>query len=148
MILQPGVYGYKDLEVGDCLETGWRDITPELINAFADVSGDRYEIHMDADAARARGFEKRVAHGLLVLSVIDGLKNNAPARFDALASMGWDWRFKAPVLENDRITARFTILSKRLTRDGKRGLTTCEAAAVNQRNEVVQSGQNTLIFDV
>lgn len=148
MILKPGVYGYADLEVGDCLETGWRDVTPGLIDAFASLSGDQYEIHMDAEAARARGFERRVAHGLLVLSLIDGLKNNAPARFDALASMGWDWRFKAPVLENDRITARFTISSKRLTRDGSRGLATCDAEAVNQRDEVVQSGQNMLIFDV
>lgn len=148
MILKPGVYGYNDLEVGDCLVTGWRHITSELIDAFADVSGDRYEIHIDTDAARAKGFARRVAHGLLVLSVIDGLKNNAPARFDALASMGWDWRFKAPVLENDRVTARFTIMSKRRTSGGKRGLVTCEAAPFNQRDEVVQAGQNTLIFDV
>ena len=148
MTLEPGVYGYNDLEVGDCLETGARDITPELIDDFARVSGDFYEIHMDAKAARAKGFERRVAHGLLVLSVIDGLKNNTEARFDALASMGWEWRFQAPVLEHDSITARFVIAAKRRTRDGRRGLVTCDATASNQRGEVVQSGQNTLIFDI
>lgn len=148
MILKPGIYGYHDLEVGDCLETGWRDISPELIDDFARVSGDYYEIHMNAEAARSKGFSARVAHGLLVLSVIDGLKNNTAARFDALASMGWDWRFKAPVLENDRVMARFTIASKKLTRSGRRGLATCDACALNQRDEVVQVGQNTLIFDL
>lgn len=148
MILKPGVYGYNALKIGDCLETGSRDITPGLIDAFARVSGDHYEIHMDAEAARAKGFERRVAHGLLVLSVIDGLKNNSSAKLDALASMGWEWRFVAPVLEKDQISARFTIATKRLTRDGKRGLATCDAQAFNQHGEVVQSGQNTLIFDV
>ena len=41
MILKPGVYGYHGLEVGDCLETGSREITPALIDDFARVSGDR-----------------------------------------------------------------------------------------------------------
>ncbi|MEM6891342.1 MAG: MaoC family dehydratase [Pseudomonadota bacterium] len=148
MTLGEGTYGFNDLEVGDCLETGWRDIDAALIDDFACLSRDYYEIHMDAAAARAKGFEGRVAHGLLVLSVIDGLKNTAPARFDALAFMGWDWRFKAPVLEGDRITARFTIASKRLTSDRKRGLATCQAEALNQRGETVQAGQNTLIFNI
>lgn len=148
MSLAPGKYGYRDLAVGDVIETSARDITSALIDDFARVSGDHYEIHMDADAARAKGFERRVAHGLLVLSVIDGLKNNAPATFDALASMGWVWDFKAPVLEGDQVSARFTVQDMRRTSSGTRGLVTCAAEARNQHGNVVQAGRNTLIFDL
>ena len=148
MILSSGNYGYADLEVGHCLETSMRPIDDALIDDFARLSGDRYEIHMSVEAAKAKGFNGRVAHGLLVLSVIDGLKNNAPARFDALASLGWNWDFQAPVLAGDEISARFTVCEKRLTRSGKRGLVINQADVLNQRNEVVQSGRNTLIFDL
>ena len=148
MILSPGSYGYADLELGACLETGTRMIDNALIDGFAQLSGDRYEIHMSETAAKAKGFKGRVAHGLLVLSVIDGMKNNAPARFDALASLGWDWDFKAPVLSGDQISARFTVREKRLTRSGNRGLVINQAEVFNQHREIVQSGRNTLIFDL
>jgi acyl dehydratase len=148
VILAPGLYGYRDLEPGHCLETGTREISEALIDDFAQVSGDRYEIHMSVQAARARGFPGRVAHGLLVLSVIDGLKNSAPARFDALASLGWDWRFSAPVLAGDRVSASFTVADKRLTSRGDRGVVTIEAKAMNQHGSVVQEGRNRLIFDL
>ncbi|WP_363262176.1 MaoC/PaaZ C-terminal domain-containing protein [Mesorhizobium sp.] len=44
---------------------------------------DRFEIHMSDEAALRHGFPASVAHGLLVLSLVDGLKNNAVARFRA-----------------------------------------------------------------
>jgi acyl dehydratase len=92
------------------------------------------------------GFPARVAHGLLVLSLIDGLKNQAPARFDAVASLGWDIRFSAPVLAGDRLRAVFTVQSTRLTGDGSRGIAVLSVEARNQRDEVVQSGQTTLML--
>ncbi|AEI95995.1 (R)-hydratase [Roseobacter litoralis] len=148
MNLSPGSYGYHDLASGDCLVTSARVITAELIDDFARVSGDTYEIHMSDAAAQAKGFERRVAHGLLVLAVIDGLKNNAPARFDALASLGWTWRFVAPVLAGDTISAKFVIREKRLTANGKRGITKITAQAMNQHGDIVQEGENGLIFDL
>ena len=148
MNLSAGRYGYHDLASGDCLVTGSRVISAELIDDFARVSGDHYEIHMSDKAAQAKGFERRVAHGLLVLAVIDGLKNNAPARFDALASLGWTWRFVAPVLAGDDISARFTVREKRLTANGKRGIVKIAAQAMNQHDSVVQTGENGLIFDL
>ena len=102
-ILGPGLYGLDRLRIGDRIETGRCDVTAERIDAFAALTGDRFEIHMDDAAARRHGFAARVAHGLLVLSLVDGLKNQARARFDAIASLGWEWQFRAPVLAGDRI---------------------------------------------
>ena len=144
--LAPGLYGFDDVEVGDTLLTGTATISADLIDSFADVSGDRYEIHMDEAAARSKGFEGRVAHGLLVLSVVDGLKNNAQARLDGLASLGWTWRFDAPVLAGDTVSARLTIVAKRRTSSGRRGILQIAFDVTNQHGQLVQSGQNELIF--
>ena len=87
--LGPGVYGYDDLVPGDRIETGSRQVTAEAIDAFAELSGDRFDIHLDAEAARRLGYGDRVAHGLLVLSMVDGLKMQAAATFRAVASLNW-----------------------------------------------------------
>jgi acyl dehydratase len=40
-------------------------VRPEEIASFAEVSGDRNPLHVDDAFARARGFEERIAHGLI-----------------------------------------------------------------------------------
>ena len=144
-LLAPGRYGYDSLSVGDRVATGEAEITGALIDAFAELSGDRFEIHMDDAAARAKGFASRVAHGLLVLSVADGLKNRAPAQFAAIASLGWDMRFSGPVLAGDRISATITVREMRLTSAGDRGILTLEVEVRTADGVVVQSGINRLM---
>lgn len=145
-LLPPGTHGLTALRISDRVETAEATVTAEAIDRFADLSGDRFALHMDDGAARALGFPARVAHGLLVLSLIDGLKNQAPAQFDAIASLGWDIRFSAPVLVGDRLRAVFRVQSKRQTQDGARGLAVLTVEARNQRDEVVQLGRTTLML--
>ncbi|MBN9550939.1 MAG: MaoC family dehydratase, partial [Alphaproteobacteria bacterium] len=113
---------YEDVEVGDHFETPSRDVTAAVIDAFAEMTGDRFEIHMSDEAARRHGFPVRVAHGLLVLSLVDGLKNNAIARFRSVASLGWTWKFSAPVLAGDTVNAQVTVAEKRTTRNPARAI--------------------------
>ncbi|MFV0385731.1 MaoC family dehydratase [Paracoccus sp. (in: a-proteobacteria)] len=143
--LTAGEYGFDDLRSGDRVETAAQEITPALIDAFADMTGDRFTIHMTDEGARSMGFPARVAHGLLVLSVIDGLKNRAPAQFRAIASLGWDWTFSKPVIAGDLVRAIFTIRSMRATSDGQRGVLTIAVEAFNQRDEPIQKGTNRLM---
>ncbi|MDA5559047.1 MaoC family dehydratase [Shimia sp. MMG029] len=144
--LPPGVYGYDDLAIGDWIDAGSAQVTTALIDQFAAVSGDHYALHMDADFAAERGFANRVAHGLLVLSMVDGLKNNAAARLDGLVSMGWNWRFEAPVLAGDQIQAGLTIVGKRKTSSGDKGVLRTQFDVTNQDGDLVQSGTNELLF--
>lgn len=144
--LKPGTHGLTALRTADRVETAEVTVTAEAVDRFADLSGDRFALHMDDASARALGFPARVAHGLLVLSLIDGLKNQAPAQFDAIASLGWDIRFRAPVLVGDRLRAVFSVQSKRLTGDRSRGIAVLSVEARNQRNEVVQAGHTTLML--
>lgn len=144
--LSPGVYGYDDLSVGDWIDAGSTPVTAAHIDQFAAVSGDRYALHMDEAFAASKGFGGRVAHGLLVLSMVDGLKNNASARLDGLVSMGWNWRFDAPVLAGDVIHADLTIVGKRTTKSGTKGILRTQFDVTNQRGILVQSGLNELLF--
>ena len=143
--LGPGLYGYDDLAPGDWLDTGARTVTAADIDAFADLTGDRFEIHMDDAAARAMGFSGRVAHGLLVLSLVDGLKNGAEAQFRAVASLGWDWSFRRPVLIGDTISVRIEVLGMRETRRAERGILTLGFDVRDEAGETVQEGTNRLM---
>ena len=144
-ILPAGRYGFDSLSPGDQFETQAVTITAELIDRFADLTGDRFEIHMDDAAARQHGFPARVAHGLLVPSLLDGLKNQCAAQFDAIASLGWEWKFSQPVFIGDRIQALITVAEKRETSKPDRGIVTLAFAASNQAGTVVQQGVNRLM---
>lgn len=143
--LGPGLHGFDEIEVGDLIETGREVVTAEVIDAFAGLTGDRFEIHMDEDAAARHGFDGRVAHGLLVLSLVDGLKNRAPAQFRARASLGWEWRFAGPVLAGDEIRATIRVAAKRATSKPDLGILTLGFEVRNQRDETVQDGENRLM---
>lgn len=147
-LLKAGTYGFHDLETGDLIHTETAEISADLITSFANLTGDRYALHLDDDVARARGFKSRVAHGLLVLSVVDGLKFQAEAKLDGLASLGWDWRFENPVFAGDRIRAVLTVTAKRITASGKRGIIAFHFDVLNQDDQRVQQGTNELIFDL
>lgn len=143
--LPPGAHGFDDVAVSDWIQTAALCVTPARIDAFADLTGDRFEIHLSDAAAQRHGFPARVAHGLLVLSLIDGLKNQCPAQFRAIASLGWDWSFRAPVLANDSVRATLTVVEKRPTFRPDRGILRLAVMAVNQRDEAVQVGHNLLM---
>jgi 3-hydroxybutyryl-CoA dehydratase len=136
---------FDEIEPGLVFETGGITVTEGHILAFAGLSGDFFDIHMDDDFARELGYPGRVAHGLLGLALCDGLKNRAETRFAAVVSLGWRWRFAGPVLIGDRISARVEVLGKRETRRPDRGIVTLGFALRNQRGETVQEGENDLM---
>ena len=84
MELQAGLVEYEDLGVGDYFYTGMIDITETHIVNFAGISGDFFDVHMDREFALSRGFPGKIAHGLLILSLVDGLKNRALIQLNAI----------------------------------------------------------------
>lgn len=135
----------EQVETGLRFATGGITVTEAHIVAFAGLTGDFFDIHMDDDYARQLGYPGRVAHGLLGLALCDGLKNRAAVRFAAIVSLNWRWSFTAPILVGDRITAEITVLGKRATRNPGRGIVTLGFDLLNQRGEVVQKGENDLM---
>ncbi|MEM9550241.1 MAG: MaoC family dehydratase [Pseudomonadota bacterium] len=144
--LTPGRYGLDDLRPGDWWDTGSKEITADQIDRFAALSGDRFEIHMSDEAARAYGFPGRVAHGLLVLSLVDGLKNTSPVELAAVASLSWDWSFRQPVFIGMTLSARISVEAKRLTSKPDRGIATLGFDVRDTNDDTVQRGTNQLMM--
>ncbi len=145
--LPTGKYFYDDLTVGAYFRTGRITVTESHIVAFAGMSGDFFDVHMDDEFAREQGFPGRIAHGLLGLCLVDGLKNRAEAQLQAVASLGWnEWSFKAPILAGDSIAATIRIAEMRLTSSGDRGVVQLGFEVTNQHGVTVQSGRNALLM--
>ena len=120
--LAAGSYAFDDLRPGDHWTTDGILVTDWHILTFAGMSGDFFAPHLDDTAAQEVGFPGRIAHGLLILALVDGLKNRAPVRLNAIASLGWTWEFRRPVHPGDRITGRIAIAGLRPTRRPDRGI--------------------------
>jgi acyl dehydratase len=144
--MNPGLNWYEDVAVGDAFTTGGIVVSESLIQAFAGVSGDFFDLHVDDQFARQLGFKGRVAHGILGLALVDGLKNRAQYRFRAVASLGWNWKFTGAILVDDRIHAEITVTGKRETKRPDRGIVTLAFKVMNQDGQVVQEGTNELMI--
>jgi acyl dehydratase len=95
------------VRVGDTASCPMR-IDRAQIDAFAALSGDVNRLHLDAGVARAQGFARPVAHGMLSLSIISRLIGTT------LPGHGSLWvsqtvRFSAAVLEGDDVVAHVTV---------------------------------------
>ena len=85
----------------------WREVTQEMINQFAELSGDDQWIHVDVERAKTESpFGTTIAHGNLTLALIDGLRKNLTewSGFKLGVNYGWNKvRFPAPVLAGARL---------------------------------------------
>jgi acyl dehydratase len=93
----------------------WRQVTQDLIDQFAEVSGDDQWIHVDTERAKTESpFGTTVAHGNLTLSMIDGFRSGLieASGFKMGVNYGWNKvRFPAPVPAGSRIRASIETLS-------------------------------------
>lgn len=142
--LEAGEYWFEDIAEGDSYETGRLVVTDAHIVSFAGLSGDFFDVHMDDEFAKSLGFPARVAHGLLGLALVDGLKNRSAVRIMAIASLGWNWRFRAPIFAGDRIGANVRIASARLSSKGH-GILALAFKVTKQDGTVAQDGETTLL---
>jgi acyl dehydratase len=112
------VNGIEELKglVGETIgPSEWREVTQDLIDQFAEVSGDDQWIHVDTERARTESpFGTTVAHGNLTLSMIDGFRSGLmeSSGFKLGVNYGWNKvRFPAPVPAGSRIRASIVTLS-------------------------------------
>jgi acyl dehydratase len=100
----------------------WREVTQELVDTFAEVSGDDQWIHVDVERAKNESpFGGTVAHGNLTLSMIDGFRRDvlASSGFKLGVNYGWNKvRFPAPVPTGSKIRASVTVDSVEEVGDG------------------------------
>jgi acyl dehydratase len=139
---------FEDFVPGTVLESAPRRITLDDIDRYADLTGERHPVHMDAEFARAAGFRGRIAHGLFALALVEGLKAEMGG-FDrsVIASLGWDnVRFHAPLEPGDEVRLRLELVDKRASSKPGRGIATERGSLVKSCGTVVVSGDHVVIL--
>ena len=128
---------YEDFKVGDRFVTPSRTVTEADIVNFAGISGDFYYLHTDEEKARRSMYGGRIAHGMLVVSMVTGLWFRLGIFNDSIiAFYGIDrLRFTAPVRPGDTIKAVLTVVDK--TEKELGGLVTFKNEVLNQREQLV-----------
>lgn len=97
---------------GTTLQSPWWTITQEMIDRFADASGDHQWIHVDPARAKAESpFGTTIAHGFFTLSLLSAmLQQCISVRVKAGINYGLDRvRFVHAVRCDDRIRGSFTL---------------------------------------
>jgi len=144
---QPRGRFFEEFEVGEELVTAGRTITEADVVGFAGISGDFNQIHTDAAYAAEWFFGERVAHGLLVLAVANGLTvQTGIIEGTVLAFRELGWKFSKPVMIGDTIHVRLKVTeTKPIARLGG-GNVSMKVRVLNQRNETVQRGDWVLLM--
>jgi acyl dehydratase len=89
----------------------WVEVTQEMIDGFAESTGDFQWIHVDAERAESESvFGSTIAHGFLTLSLLSKFLNETIDL--GRSKMGINYglnrvRFTAPVRVDSRLRARF-----------------------------------------
>jgi acyl dehydratase len=134
---------FEDFQVGQRFTTPARTVTEADIVNFAGISGDYNPIHTDAEFARSTPFGAPIAHGLLVLSMLTGLRQRS-GHFEGTI-IAWleikNYRFLKPVFIGDTVHGETEILEKRETSRPDRGILVQKVRVLNQKGEVVQEGE-------
>jgi acyl dehydratase len=134
---------FEDVEVGMRFESPSRTITEADIVNFAGVSGDFNPLHTDEVFAKDTIYGRRIAHGVLALSVVTGLRQRM-GTFDGTL-MGFleirSWRFRAPVFPGDTIRAITSVAELRETSKPDRGVMVQGIEVLNQDGDIVQDGE-------
>ena len=137
---------FEEIQIGESFTTPGVTITDWHVMQFAGVSMDYFELHTNEEFAKQTDYGRRVAHGLMGLALTDGLKNRSDFHIHAMASLHWSWDFTGPIFIGDTVTAKLSVADKRESRSKPdRGIVTLDLELRNQRDEIVQKGQNRLM---
>jgi 3-hydroxybutyryl-CoA dehydratase len=107
---------FEDLTVGQEASLS-KTVTEADIVSFAEVSGDKNPVHLDAAYAATTMFKERIAHGMLsaaYISAVFGMKLPGPGSIYISQTLN----FKAPVKIGDTVVT--TVKLVELTPEKKR----------------------------
>jgi acyl dehydratase len=101
-----GLEGLRDRVGQEVGISGWRTVTQEDVDTFADLTGDRQWIHVDSERAKSGPYGTTIQHGFLTLGMATGLLWEVCTvdGFGQILNYGLNRvRFPAPVRVGSRI---------------------------------------------
>jgi len=132
---------FEDFYPGLKWQTASRTVTAKDIETFCDLFGDRNPLHIDEEYAKAKGYPGIIAHGPFRISLITGLTSQIGTFNDTnfgVVDMRWKWH--KPVCVGDTIHVDLEVIECIPTSKPTRGIIRREYRAINQRDEVVETG--------
>src|SRR5205085_4745708 len=122
---------FEDSTVGVEHVTRGRTITESDIMNFAGLSGDFIELHTNEQYARQSPFGRRIAHGMLTLSISTGLMVQMNLITDTVVAFyGIDkLRFVKPVFIGDTIHVRKCVIET-ISKGGEIGVVTFDTSVL------------------
>jgi acyl dehydratase len=136
-----GLY-LEEFEVGKKIKTAARTVTETDVVSFAGLSGDYNQIHTDAEFSKNTPFGRRVAHGLLGLSIASGLvvqtgiMEGTIMAFREVSS----WKFIKPIYLGDTIYVEVEVIGTKAMRRLGGGLVEIVLDVRNQEDDTVMKG--------
>lgn len=134
-------YDWDDLEPGLRFETPSRTVTEADVVSFAALSADYNRVHVDAAYAATTPWGARIAHGMLVASILSGLNTrsvvNQLIEPSLIGLLEMTYRFPKPTLIGDTLRGRIEVASRKPTSNPARGIVVFRRQAINQHGEVV-----------
>ncbi|MGO9823245.1 MAG: MaoC family dehydratase [Solirubrobacteraceae bacterium] len=133
---------FEDLGLGQEFVSAGRTITEADIGSFAGLSGDYNPLHIDEAWVRDNTpFRGRIAHGVLILAISEGLRTPGLDELEVIAFLHVERSFAAPTYPGDTIRARWAVRELRESRSRPQaGVVTLAVEVKNQDGVVVQRG--------
>ncbi|GGC89532.1 MaoC/PaaZ C-terminal domain-containing protein [Chelatococcus reniformis] len=139
---------FDDFEIGQEFVSPGRTVTDTDLSLFCMLSGDWHPIHSDEEFARTTPFGRRIVGGVFGIALVTGMMGRwgiFERSVEAMLSID-DWRFLAPIFVGDTLTVRMTIMGKKPTSDGRRGVLDRGFTIVNQAGSPVQEGRSAALI--
>jgi acyl dehydratase len=103
-----GIEELKGLEGEELGSSEWHEVTQEIVDAFADATGDHQWIHVDPERAKDTPFGGTIAHGYYTLSLSPAMMDEI-AKFDGFSfALNYGLgkvRFPAPLPVGSKVRA-------------------------------------------
>ena len=132
---------FSNLKIGD-FYCHVEDITEDLVLSFSNVSGDKNPIHLSKSYARKTRFGKRIAHGMLIGSLISKILGNYfPGQGTIFLKS--ELKFKKPVYIGDTVNIKVRVIQK----DESNKHINLQTIVTNQLGKVVVDGNSLVLLD-
>ncbi|PSP27093.1 molybdenum cofactor biosynthesis protein [Halobacteriales archaeon QH_2_65_14] len=141
-----GLY-YEEFEVGDTIVHDKRRTISEADNqTFCDMTMNQQPLHLDEEFAAETQFGERIVNGIYTMALAVGLTIPDTTDGTIVANLSYDnVEHPTPVYHGDTVRAETTVLDKRETSDGERGVVTMEVEVFNQDDDLVCSFERTVL---
>ncbi|MBQ2678394.1 MAG: MaoC family dehydratase N-terminal domain-containing protein [Firmicutes bacterium] len=131
---------YEEIKEGDVFTSPKREITAADIDAFAELTGDNNEIHTSEEYAKNSRFGTRIAHGMLVMGIANGMYVRMGIFKNSVLMEIKEWKLMRPVKLGDVIYLKLTIESKRQTKRPGFGICEMKYEILNQDEDTTAAG--------